>query len=103
MAEMAIGSDKGVTADLRELPRDEMRDDELLFSESNSRFLLSSNNPDRVLGEMSKHDVPATIIGKVGGKSLTLALPNCELQSSLQAMHVAYVDSFRRILEPWLK
>ncbi len=103
MAEMAIASDKGVTADLRKLPRDEMRDDELLFSESNSRFLLSTNNPDQVLGVMSKHDVPAAIIGKVGGKSLTLALSNSELQSSLHAMHVAYVDSFRRILEPWLK
>ena len=103
MAEMAISSDKGVTADLRELSRDEMRDDELLFSESNSRFLLSTNNPDQVLGVTSKHDVPATIIGKVGGKSLTLALPNCELQSSLHAMRVAYGDSFRRILEPWLK
>jgi phosphoribosylformylglycinamidine (FGAM) synthase-like enzyme len=100
---MAIASDKGVTADLRKLPRDEMRNDELLFSESNSRFLLSTNNPDKVLGVMSKHDVPAAIIGKVGGKSLTLTLSNGELQSSLPAMHVAYVDSFRRILEPWLK
>ena len=103
MAEMTIASDKGVTADLRKLHRDEMGDDELLFSESNSRFLLSTNNPDQVLGIMSKHDVPAAIIGKVGGKSLTLALPNGELQSSLHAMHVAYVDSFQRILEPWLK
>jgi phosphoribosylformylglycinamidine (FGAM) synthase-like enzyme len=100
---MAIGSDKGVTADLRKLPQDEMRDDELLFSESNSRFLLSTNNPDQVLGVMSEHHVPAAIIGKVGGKSLALALPHCELQSSLHAMRVAYVDSFRRILEPWLK
>ncbi|HUK49606.1 MAG TPA: phosphoribosylformylglycinamidine synthase subunit PurL [Terriglobales bacterium] len=103
LAEMAITSEKGVTADLRELPRDMMRDDELLFSESNSRFLVSTNNPDRVLQVMSKHNVPAAIIGKVGGESLTIALPNGELQSSLHVMHVAYADSFRRILEPWLK
>jgi phosphoribosylformylglycinamidine synthase len=102
IAEMAIASDKGVTALLQELPREEMRDDELMFSESNSRFLLSTNNPDQVLAVMSKHNVPAAAIGKVGGRSLTLALPNHELQSSLPAMHVAYVDSFRRILEPWL-
>jgi phosphoribosylformylglycinamidine synthase subunit PurL len=102
IAEMAIASDKGVTARLQEIPREEMRDDELLFSESNSRFLLSTNNPEQVLAIMSKHNVPAAAIGKVGGKLLTLALPGGKIQSSLPAMHVAYLDSFRRIMEPWL-
>jgi phosphoribosylformylglycinamidine synthase len=103
LAEMTLASSRGVSADLRELPRDEMRDDELLFSQSNSRFILATNDPKQVLESISRHAIPAAAIGKVGGSSMNLTLPHGSLESSLDKMHAAYDDSLQRILEPWQK
>jgi phosphoribosylformylglycinamidine synthase len=103
LAEMTLSANRGASADLRELPRDEMRDDELLFSESNSRFILAANDPEQVLVSMSKHGIPAAAIGKVGGNSMKLTLPHGSLESGLDKMRAAYDDSLQRILEPWQK
>jgi phosphoribosylformylglycinamidine synthase II len=103
LAEMCLTSNKGVTADLRKVIASKMRDDELLFSESNSRFILSTDRPEQVLGKMRENEIPATSIGTVGGSSVNLLLPNREFQLSLQRMRTAYMDSLQRILEPWQK
>ena len=103
LAEMSLASNKGITADFRKLPRDEIRDDELLFSESNSRFVLSTTNSERVLRKMSEHDIRAEKIGKVGGNSMNLRLQKHKFSLTLQSVQTAYSDSLRRILEPWQK
>jgi phosphoribosylformylglycinamidine synthase II len=103
LSEMSLAGDMGVFVDLRKLPRNEMRDDELLFSESNSRFILSTNAPERVLGLMSAHEIPAAPIGIVGSSSMNLTLPHGKLGLSLDKIRVAYQDSLERILEPWRK
>ncbi len=101
LSEMVISSNRGATIDLRNLPRDEMRDDELLFSESNSRFIISTIHPDRVLRIASEHGVPSAVIGTVGGDMFTLTLQNQSFSTSPQKMRSAYTDSLQRILEPW--
>lgn len=103
LAEMSLASNKGITADFRKLPRDEIRDDGLLFSESNSRFVLSTTNSERVLRKMSEHDIPAEVIGKAGGNSMNLLLQKHKFSLSLHTIRAAYSDSLQRILEPWQK
>jgi phosphoribosylformylglycinamidine synthase II len=103
LAEMALVGDKGASVDLGKLPADEMRDDERLFSESNSRFLVATNTPRQVLESMHRRMIPATAIGEVGGRSLNLKTPRNELELSLDRMRVAYEESLQRILEPWQK
>jgi phosphoribosylformylglycinamidine (FGAM) synthase-like enzyme len=103
LAEMALVADRGASVDLRSLPRDQMRDDELLFSESNSRFLVATNTPKQVLASMRAHMIPAAAIGEVHGTSLSLTMPHNEFELSLDRMRVAYENSLREILEPWQK
>jgi phosphoribosylformylglycinamidine synthase II len=103
LAEMALASHKGGSVDLSSLPRDRMRDDELLFSESNSRFLVTTNAPKRVLELTHRRMIPAAGIGEVGGSSVNLALPHNELELGLDKMRAAYEDSLQEILEPWQK
>jgi phosphoribosylformylglycinamidine synthase II len=103
LAEMAVASNMGITADLRKAIREPMRDDALLFSESNSRFILSTSRSNRALEIMSEHDVPAHVVGEVGGSSMNLLLQSHKLNLSVQAMRGAYFESLQRILEPWQK
>ena len=103
LAEMALSGEKGATVDLRTAPANEMRDDELLFSESNSRFLLATKNPMTVLRTLSEHRVPAAVIGTVGGDSLNLILPNSHLHFPLDILQAAYAMSLQGIMEPWQK
>jgi len=103
LAEMCVAGGRGATVDLRNLPRDEMRDDELLFSESNSRFLLATNEPENVLNALRSRNVPAATLGTGGGDSLDIILPHGRLQADLNAVQAAYATSLERILEPWQK
>ena len=103
LAEMCVAGGRGATVDLRNLPRDEMRDDELLFSESNSRFLLATNNPENVLDALRSRNIPAATLGTVGGDSLDIILPHGRLQVDLNAVQAVYATSLERILEPWQK
>ena len=103
MAEMALAGAKGALVDLRTVPSADMRDDELLFSESNSRFILTTSKPDLVLENISKHKVPAAVAGKVGSNSLNLTMRTTKLDCNLNAMRAAYMNSLQAILEPWQK
>lgn len=103
LAEMALAGAKGALVDLRTLPTADMRDDELLFSESNSRFILTTNKQDLVLENLSKRRIPAAVAGRVGGDSLNLTMRTTKLDCKLDAMQAAYVTSLREILEPWQK
>ena len=48
LAELAISGNVGIAIDLKEIPSDCSRHDYLLFSESHSRFIIGSKQPDRV-------------------------------------------------------
>ncbi|MFA5365014.1 MAG: phosphoribosylformylglycinamidine synthase subunit PurL [Candidatus Bathyarchaeia archaeon] len=66
-AEMAFSSDYGLELDLAKVPRtdDLTRDDYILFSESNSRFLVEVPENQRNMFETIMKDVPCAAIGKV--------------------------------------
>jgi phosphoribosylformylglycinamidine synthase len=67
LAEMAIAGNKGATIILSEVPlRDDIiRDDYILFSESNSRFLVEVAPEDANKFEKTLGDVPFAYIGEV--------------------------------------
>lgn len=103
LAEMSLAGAKGASIDLGLVPRDEVRHDELLFSESNSRFLLTTRSPAEVLEMLSKNTIPAAVAGTVGGDSLNLKLRTLSLHYALDELRTATVISLQEILEPWQK
>jgi phosphoribosylformylglycinamidine synthase II len=103
IAEMAIVSGGGASLDLRLVPGKMMREDELLFSESNSRFLVTTKQPSRLLEILLDASVPAARVGRVGGSSLMLTLNSKTIDCSLTELRAAYLDSLQEILEPWQK
>ena len=48
LAELAISGNLGIKIDLKKIPNNCSRHDYLLFSESHSRFIIGSKQPDRV-------------------------------------------------------
>jgi len=103
LAEMSIAGCKGAEVDLRKAPSEPMRDDELLLSESNSRFILTTNNPHSIQRILSRHRVPSSMVGRVGGSSLKIALRASKFSLRLSEMKDAYAGSLQRILDPWQK
>lgn len=103
IAEMAIAGAKGATINLRNVPAEKMREDELLFSESNSRFILTSNRPDMVKQKLVENGIPSALIGEVGGGSLEFTSPAGMFALDLVAARTAYSTALERIMEPWQK
>jgi len=102
LSKMAVAGNKGAEI---ELERESVRiaDHELLFSESNSRFLLTTKNPREIVNYLSSLDVPATNIGRVTGDTLRVKLRSRELSWSVEALRDAFHNSLQRIMEPWQK
>lgn len=103
IAEMAIVSGRGASLDLTFVPGKRMREDEFLFSESNSRFLITTKQSSRLLEVLSEAKVPAARVGTVGNGSLRLTLNSNSIDCSLTELRAAYLDSLQGILEPWQK
>jgi phosphoribosylformylglycinamidine synthase II len=103
LAEMAVASGKGASIDCTIIQENKMRDYELLFAETNSRFVLSTSRPSEALEALSKANVPAASIGMVEGDSLSLQLNSANLDCPLDALRSTYTNSLQRILEPWQK
>jgi len=65
-AEMVLGSQLGLDLDLDSIPSTtELRDDVILFSESNSRFLVEADRGKARLFEKLTRSIPHALIGKV--------------------------------------
>jgi phosphoribosylformylglycinamidine synthase len=104
LSEMAITGKRGATVDLTHSPMEQpLTDDELLYSESNSRFILTTRRRDDVLATFQRFNVPAGMIGVVGGESLNITLQHEKLEYDLSRLRTAYTMSLEMILEPWRK
>jgi phosphoribosylformylglycinamidine synthase len=103
LAEMCIAGGIGISADLRFPTSAKLKDDEVLFSESNSRFIMSTEKPDKVMATLRTHNVPCYSVGTVTGTSFDLILPNRRLHNDLEVIRAAYMDSLEGIMEPWQK
>jgi phosphoribosylformylglycinamidine synthase subunit PurL len=103
LSEMAIRGKRGATVDLTTSPMEPLTDDELLYSESNSRFILTTSKRDDVLETFQNFNVPAAAIGVVGGESLNITLQHDKLECALSKLQTVYTKSLEMILEPWRK
>ncbi|MGI6083404.1 MAG: phosphoribosylformylglycinamidine synthase subunit PurL [Limnochordia bacterium] len=100
LAESCIISGKGasIALDLT------MRADALLFGESQSRIVLSLSEEHlpRLERIAAQHEVPCTVLGRVGTDALTIALQGdrpVSLGWNVQTMQESYNDSLSRIMK----
>jgi phosphoribosylformylglycinamidine synthase subunit PurL len=70
LAEMAIAGSVGFKVDLGALPSSCYRMDELLFSETHSRYVIATKNSDSVCRLLSEIGVPFAQIGKTVGTNV---------------------------------
>ncbi len=94
-SEMALGSDYGLELDLRKVPASMGRDDFILFSESNSRFLIE------VQAE-HKRDFEKLMKGNVCSPVGYVKEKNCLSIYGLKGKRVANIES-TKLREAWKK
>jgi phosphoribosylformylglycinamidine synthase len=71
LAEMALLGNSGLEVDMSRVPHKCARMDELLFSESHSRYLIGTDQPERVKAVLSAQDVPFSEIGRSKGQQVS--------------------------------
>jgi phosphoribosylformylglycinamidine synthase len=77
LGEMVIASTCGMNLTLDSAPRERhMQADELLFSESNSRYLLGTSKPTQVEEILAARKVPFAQLGYVSGDSMRINFEN---------------------------
>ena len=77
LGEMVIASACGMNLTLDSAPREgHMQADELLFSESNSRYLLGTSKPTQVEEILAARKVPFAELGHVSGDSMRINFEN---------------------------
>jgi phosphoribosylformylglycinamidine synthase II len=69
LAEMAAAGDVGFSIDFRSVPNSCSRLDDIMFSESNSRYLIGTSHPDAARQVLALAGVPYAEIGHTGGTS----------------------------------
>ncbi|CAM3293797.1 phosphoribosylformylglycinamidine synthase subunit PurL [Brevibacillus invocatus] len=92
LAESCFGKEFGAEVALESV----LRPDVLLFSESQSRILLSTaqEQADAVLALAAELGVPAQVIGKTGGSSLVVKVNGAEaINASIQEVKAAWKDA----------
>src|SRR5881296_2896346 len=72
LAEMSVQGRKGVTVDLDKVPNKTSRMDNLLFSESRSRFILETKpmNTTRIVNSFKRLGIPASKVGSVSDNGI---------------------------------
>src|SRR2546427_7278739 len=72
LAEMSVQCRKGVTVDLDKVPNKTSRMDNLLFSESRSRFILETKpkNTTRIVNSFKRLGIPASKVGSVSDNGI---------------------------------
>ncbi|KQL45154.1 phosphoribosylformylglycinamidine synthase [Brevibacillus choshinensis] len=92
LAESCFGENFGAQVTLESA----LRPDVLLFSESQSRILLSASNDqvEALLALAAEHGVPAGQIGTTGGESLVISVNGTEaVNASIQEVKAAWKDA----------
>lgn len=88
----------GATVDLSEAK--DIRDDALLFGETQSRVVVTAKPLDavKVVERAKLLGVPAVAIGRVGGEKLNLKTGSGEFASPLKELHDAWWNSIARAM-----
>lgn len=90
LAEMAVLSGSGIRADLALVPNACARNDELLFSESASRYLIGTRDPEKLRELLSRQSVPFAEIGHAEGSHFELLIKTAKVRASVSQIERAY-------------
>jgi len=99
IAEMCIIGNLGARISMDKVPAAKLRVDELLFSESNSRFIISTNRLEKALKVFKKCGIPSAKIGEVSAGPLEFSSRRASFSCSLQDMEKAYGEAIQRLVE----
>ena len=83
LVEMSILGEKGINIDLNNVISECHRIDDVLFSESHSRMIISTNknHVNKILDLARNYDVPCSIIGTVKNKDISINMNKKEIIS----------------------
>jgi len=98
ISEMAVAGNMGASIDLDAVPSDPLLPHELLFSESNSRFILTTNRARDIIALFENQKIPCSAIGTVGGDQLCLSGRGSGTSVAMSELREAYEESFERIV-----
>jgi len=101
IAEMAINGSLGAEIDLEEIPAQNLRLDDLLFSESHGRFILTTDekNLDKVLQFFNQKKVICKNIGKVlNSKSFILKSNKVTIECNLDLMIEKWTKTIPKLM-----
>jgi phosphoribosylformylglycinamidine synthase len=99
LAEMCVLGNKGARIDLNSIPRDgKLATHELLFSESNSRFIICTQKGESLKELFEKGGIPFSLVGKVEGKELIFEGKE-RISCNLDKLRDAYLNSIPRLME----
>jgi phosphoribosylformylglycinamidine synthase len=87
LAELAISGNIGIDIDLKKIPNRCKRDDFLLFSETHSRFIIGSSNPDKIKRFMRNRKCSFSEIGQTDS-SMSLNIHN----SGKEVINLSIID-----------
>jgi len=102
LATMAIKSGLGATIELEKVPSQNLRLDELLFSETHSRFILTTRESDvePLADGLKKFSVPFARIGNVSNSdSLTFKWHNTDFTCSIHEMRKKWKGTIPKYME----
>ena len=91
LAELAISGNIGINIDLKTIPNRCKRDDFLLFSETHSRFIIGSSNPDKIKRFMRNRKCSFSEIGQTDS-SMTLNIHN----SGKEVINLSIIELVQR-------
>ncbi|MFO1460746.1 MAG: phosphoribosylformylglycinamidine synthase subunit PurL [Verrucomicrobiota bacterium] len=91
---------RGATVDLTALGGESVRLDALLFGETQNRVVISvaANDAARVVKQAQIMGVPAAIVGKVGGDTLTVKTARGEFSTPVADLHDPWWNSIARAM-----
>ncbi len=80
---MSIIGGKGINIDLNNVISECNRTDDVLFSESHSRMIISTNrnHANKIIDLASTYDIPCSIIGTVKNKEVSFNIDKKEIIS----------------------
>jgi len=103
LAEMLFAGGHGADVSLKEVPREKgvKRSDVLLFSESNSRFIVEVPRAKKGLFEKMMRGLPAGLLGEVsGGTTLVITGPSgkAAIKTDIKTLKKAWKGPFKRLM-----
>lgn len=101
LAEMCIWGGMGATVEADRIPSSRVAFDELLFSESHGRFILTapSNQAAKLVEEFSRARIPHSVVGEVGGTKLRISSRSIGMISvGVEEMSDSWARSLARVL-----